>query len=151
MQADNRYYCILSEWWHKTRPDVGKLVDKDLHERARALLRNCETATEQEAIKLLREIKDQRRAPDAVWLRDMRVRVGDEVIVLEQQEACVLQALLELGAATGRQLRKRSGVLDAVKVFHKMRRKYPTLRNYLQPAGKRGQGGYRTTLGSAAD
>jgi len=88
--------------------------------------------------------------PKAVWLGGGRVRVGDETLALEFQEASVLEALVELGAATRPDLERRSGVEDAVGVLKKLTKKFPVLALHIHLPGGRGKGGYRTTIRPAS-
>ena len=81
-------------------------------------------------------------------LRGARVQVGDEFIVLELQEASVLQALVDLRAAMTQQLIDESGYSDAVRVLGKLRNKFPALKPYIEFPGGRGKGGYKTTIRS---
>ena len=84
--------------------------------------------------------------PEAVWLGSGKFRVGDKTIMLESQQAAVLQALVTLRAASKPELEKESGYADAVAVLKKLRKKFPELEPHILLAGGRGKGGYSTTI-----
>jgi len=84
--------------------------------------------------------------PEAVWLGKGRVRIGDETLSLEPQFADVLEALVGLGAAMKPDLQKRSGRDEPGRLLNKLVRKFPRLRSYIVLPGRRGKGGYRTTI-----
>lgn len=86
---------------------------------------------------------------EAVWLSGGRVRVGDQTIQLEEQEADVLQALVETGAAAGPELVERSGRSDAVRILKSITSKHSMLAPYISRPGARGRGGYKTTIKSS--
>jgi len=92
------------------------------------------------------KVRIQPTEPKPVWLGKGRVRVGDKVLALEFQEGTVLQTLVELGAATGKNLERTSGVDDAVRVLKKLRTKYPELEPHIILPRARGRGGYSTTI-----
>ena len=81
-----------------------------------------------------------------VYLGGGRLRMGTEVVVFEGQESFVLEALVELQAATKMQLEVKSGVSDAVRILKGIVRKHPALSAYVTMAKRRGTGGYRTSI-----
>ena len=84
----------------------------------------------------------------AVWLGMGRVRVDGKPVALELQEATVLQALVEMGgAATRPDLEKKSGVKDVAEVMRRLKDRFP---DSISLPGKRGQGGYSTTIADAS-
>jgi hypothetical protein len=90
-----------------------------------------------ERAKILRRIK-------AVWLGNGVVRINDEPVALELQEATVLQALIQLGgAATRPDLEKKAGVKDVAETMKKLKTRFP---DYITLPGRRGKGGYATTI-----
>jgi hypothetical protein len=94
------------------------------------------------------ELKRRKLEPPR-WLGNGRIQIGEEIIVLEDQQAGVMAALVELGAATQAQLVKRSGYKDAVKVLKHIKKKWPELAPHIQTPWARGSGGYRTTIKKA--
>ena len=80
-----------------------------------------ETLSEEQRVGWMREAV-AKQTPEAVWLGDGRVRVGDKTIALEFQESNVVEALVELRAAMKSDLVKKSGVEDAVVVLKKLRK-----------------------------
>jgi hypothetical protein len=85
--------------------------------------------------------------PEAVYLGQGRIRIGDDTLCLAGQEATVIEALVDCGAASKADLETKSGYADAVKVLRRIReKKYPILAPYITMAGKRNSGGYRTTI-----
>jgi hypothetical protein len=103
------------------------------------------------APKVGREPDKGASTPDVIpmWIGNNRIAVGDKTIVLEFTEGTVLQALIELGAATKPELEKRSRVDDAVAVLKRVKKKYPELSPCISTPGSRGRGGYSTTIGTA--
>ncbi len=87
-----------------------------------------------------------RAEQEAVWLGKGRVRIGDQTLSLEPQFADVLEALIELRAATKPELQKRSGREEPGRLLNKLVRKIPSLRPYIVLPGRRGKGGYSTTI-----
>jgi hypothetical protein len=83
---------------------------------------------------------------DAVWLGNRTIRIGDEIFSLEVQFAEVLEALVELGAATKPQLQKKSGKDDPDRLLRRLVKRFPRLQSYITFPGRRGKGGYRTTI-----
>lgn len=81
-----------------------------------------------------------------VYLGQGRMRVGDAMYSFEGQEHYVLDALINVGAATTSELRKQSGVPDAVKVLKGLCKKYDFLKHAISLPGRRNNGGYRTTI-----
>ncbi len=81
-----------------------------------------------------------------VFLGDGIYQKGSENIKLDGNEANVVQALLELGAATKDELTKQSGVSDASRVLRGVHRKHAMLRDSITLPGRKGRGGYRTTI-----
>ena len=80
----------------------------------------------------------------AVWLGKGVVRIGDEPVALEYQEATVLQALIQLGgAATRPDLEKKASVKDVAEIMKKLETRFP---GYITLPGRRGRGGYGTTI-----
>ncbi len=83
---------------------------------------------------------------EAVYLGQGRVRIGNGTISLAGQEHAVIEALVDLKAASKSDLETKSGYADAVKVLRRIRDKYPVLKPYIIMAGKRNSGGYQTTI-----
>lgn len=75
-----------------------------------------------------------------------------ERIRFDNQEELVLQALVELGAATKHQLNTRSGVQDSVTILKRILRKWPLLQSegWIVCPGGKGKGGYRTSIRTIA-
>lgn len=85
--------------------------------------------------------------PTVATFANGKLKIGDETLAFEGQESYVLQALVELKAATKVELENKSGVPDAVTVLKRIIRKYPQkLKDYITLPGGRGRGGYRTTI-----
>ena len=82
----------------------------------------------------------------ALWLGEGKVRVGNETKKLESQLSDVLQALVEMEAATTPDLIQKSGRVEAPKLLRKIVKKFPMLEPYISFPGKRGSGGYSTTI-----
>ena len=90
---------------------------------------------------------DEPAVEPAVWLGDGRVKIGDEPpITLEGQLADAVQGLVELGSATGPMLDKKVNRADCDKLLHQAVKKFPALAPYITFPGRRGKGGYRTTI-----
>lgn len=87
----------------------------------------------------------------AVWLGDGRVRVGTEVRALSQRFANVLQALVELRAATTAELVSESGEEEAGKLLRRLVVSNSYLRPYIHFPGKKCAGGYSTTIIAAVE
>lgn len=81
-----------------------------------------------------------------VYLGGGRVRFGDQTITLCVQETAVLEALVDNGALSKKDLETKSGYDSAVKVLRQILKKYPALRNAIVLPGKAHSGGYRTTI-----
>jgi hypothetical protein len=81
-----------------------------------------------------------------LYLGHGRLKIGDETKCFTGQELLVLEAIVELQAATKRQLEARSGVGEAVRVLKRMVDKHPELQDYIIARPGRNKGGYRTTI-----
>jgi hypothetical protein len=85
--------------------------------------------------------------PDAAWLGDGRVRVGPDLLTLAPQYADALEALLRLGGtATGPELDERSGRRRAGALLRALVKRHPCLGPHIRCPGRRGGGGYSTTV-----
>ncbi len=84
----------------------------------------------------------------AVYLGNRRVKVGDAPpLVVTEMEDCVISAVVEAGGACDiDELKKKSGVSDAPRVFKNLAAKYSELAPHIIAPGGKGQGGYRTTI-----
>lgn len=83
----------------------------------------------------------------AIFERPNKVKIADEPpIMLENMEATVIQALIELGAGDQAQLADRSGVTQPGRILKRIVKKHPQLGHYIILPGGRGRGGYRTTI-----
>lgn len=82
----------------------------------------------------------------ATWLGDGRVRIGGAVIELSGRDASIVQAMVELRAATTRELIVRSGYEDAVRYLRRVVEKHPELAPHIQFPGRERLRGYRTTI-----
>lgn len=71
---------------------------------------------------------------------------GNEFLRLDGAEANVLQALVELRAATKDKLIAESGVSNAAAVLRRMKQKYSMLAEAIVFPGARGRGGYTTSI-----
>ena len=90
--------------------------------------------------------------PEPVYFRrDGLCTSGKESIRLEDAEAIVVQALVELRAATKDGLISHSGVEDAVAILRRIKTKHPMLARAIVFPGGRGKGGYSTTIEPAGD
>jgi hypothetical protein len=85
-----------------------------------------------------------------VCLGSGKFSVGDRQISLEDIEAIVVEALVDLRSANQEELRQHSGVNDAPRVLARVAKKYPDLGRHIILPGKRGAGGYSTTIERAA-
>lgn len=85
-------------------------------------------------------------AAEIMFLGGGRYQAGDEIIALDGNQASVLQALVELRAATKDDLVRKSGVEDAPRVLRTIRKKHPQLAPAITLPGGKGRGGYRTTV-----
>ena len=83
---------------------------------------------------------------DAVYLGKGRLRIGTDTMVFEGQQEMVLEALVELQAATKTQLEIKSGVSDAVRILKRLVAKHSSLKAYVTIPGTRGAGGYQTSI-----
>jgi len=83
---------------------------------------------------------------EAVFLGNGRIRIGRQVVCLDGAQANVVQALVELQAATKRRLINHSGVGDAHQVLKKVSTSFPVLAPHIDLPGRRGTGGYRTSI-----
>lgn len=82
----------------------------------------------------------------AVRLGDGRYKVGGETLKIGKTPDKVLGALVSLGAAMKQELADKAGVRDACRHLRLIVRKYPLLAPYISLPGRKGQGGYRTTI-----
>ncbi|MBI3461844.1 MAG: hypothetical protein HY000_02125 [Planctomycetes bacterium] len=82
----------------------------------------------------------------SVYLGDGLIEVDGEPYRLEPAQEMVIEALVELRAATKEQLIERSGVEDAVNVLKAICQAIPQLSTHITLPGGRGKGGYRTTI-----
>jgi len=84
----------------------------------------------------------------ARYLGEGKCQVGVEApFQLEESEASVLQALIELGGTAKKPaLINRSGVDDAPRVLRRIRKNCPQLAPYITLPGGKGRGGYRTSI-----
>jgi HEAT repeat protein len=83
----------------------------------------------------------------ARYLGDGRCQVGaDPEFRIEEKEAYVLEAIVELRAADKKSLIERSGVADAPRILKRIREKYLKLAPHIVCPGRRGRGGYSTTI-----
>lgn len=83
----------------------------------------------------------------ALFERPNKVKIADAApIVLEDIEAAVIQALIELGAGNQLQLADRSGVNQPGRILKRIVDKHPQLGRYIILPGRKGHGGYRTTI-----
>lgn len=104
------------------------------------------TAITEEAVWWAKGLQtDQANAP-ANYLGDGKVQIGVECYRLEGQAEIVLEALVELRAATKDELAEKSGVDDAHKVLATIRKNLPALASHITFPGGKGKGGYRTTI-----
>ena len=86
----------------------------------------------------------------ARYLGARRCQVGAEPeFMIDERESYVLQALVELRVADKAALIKKSGVKTAPRVLKRICEKYAQLATYIVLPGKRGSGGYRTTIKGA--
>lgn len=96
------------------------------------------------------EVKQRKPTADqeAVYIGDKKCQVdNDPPITLEEGEDTVLVALIELGGSASKsQLSVHSGRSDAHKVLKRIAEKHATLAAHITLPGKRGAGGYRTTI-----
>lgn len=96
--------------------------------------------------KALDELASVHRKPtEVVYLGGGRLRIGTVTVALEGQEELVLEALVDLQAATKMQLERESGVSDAVRILKGIVKKH-SLEGYVTSPGRRGAGGYQTTI-----
>jgi hypothetical protein len=86
---------------------------------------------------------------DAVSLGDERFRVGRVTIKLDVTQASVLESLVRLEAASLDELRKESGCNDAARILKRIKQSHPPLAPFITLPGRKGHGGYRTTIRSA--
>lgn len=89
--------------------------------------------------------------PPVVFHSDGLYMAGAMPIRLEGAEADVMQALVELKAATADQLVKRSGDSHAVRDLKSIKNKHPFLGEHIILPTRKGQGGYRTTIVQSGD
>ena len=80
-----------------------------------------------------------------------RYRIGADTIALTGRQADVLQALVELRAATLSDLQTRSGVGNPSIALSQICNRYPALARFIKLAGGKGKGGYSTTILPHAD
>jgi hypothetical protein len=73
-------------------------------------------------------------------------RAEGEQFCLTAREDAVIEALMASGPMDGGTLTDRSGWKDAPRVLRNIVQKYPLLRPYMRFPGKRGGGGYSTTI-----
>lgn len=97
---------------------------------------------------LLGRLRTNNEGPKAEssYLGDGRLRIGAETMVFEGQELFVLEAIVELQAATKTQLESKSGVSDAVRILKRMVAKHPSMKACVTIPGIRGAGGYQTNI-----
>jgi len=84
--------------------------------------------------------------PDAAYLDGHRLRIGADAFSLTFRQRAVLGALVRLGASDKGQLETESGYSDAIRVLRDIVRKYPRLQQHITFPGRKGRGGYRTTI-----
>ncbi len=84
--------------------------------------------------------------PAAVYLGDGLLQIGAEPLRLHGQEELVIEALVDLHAASKKDLEDESGVADAVTVLRRIRKTHPILEAHIILPGKKNAGGYRTTI-----
>jgi hypothetical protein len=140
---------VLEQYLGKQGPGRRGPANPELVARVDAALRGPGVA-ESVFITLADEIDGTSKpSAEAVWIGVGKVRVGNKKFTLESQLADVLQSLVELGAATEPQLRDHSGHGEPVKLLRKLVKKFPLLAPYIHFPGKRGGGGYSTTIVAA--
>ncbi len=110
-------------------------------QRWRASMRLSEAVSYLEA-----ECERRQGVLEAFSLGDGCFEVGSEAIKLESAQASVLESLVTLRAATKSELVRQSGVADAPRVLKQIKRQVPVLSRFILIPGRRGKGGYRTTI-----
>lgn len=83
---------------------------------------------------------------DVLFHGDGLYTCGDNAIRLEGSQAYVLEALVELRAATKDDLVRQSGVDDAPRVLRTIRKANDLLAPAIRLPGGKGKGGYATTI-----
>jgi hypothetical protein len=84
--------------------------------------------------------------PEVAWLDDGRLRIGDRIVKLDPPIAAALKALVERGAASSSDLASRSMLDDPGRELRKLVKKFPESAPYITLPGRKGSGGYRTTI-----
>ena len=82
----------------------------------------------------------------AEFLGSGRYRVVGEELCFEGQQAKALAALVQLRSATKQSLVDKSGVEDAPRVLRMICKKFPQLAPFIRLPGKKGAGGYSTSI-----
>jgi len=93
----------------------------------------------------------EEQLPPAVWLGDSKVRIGNQTIVLDYQIGKLLEVLVERdGAAKQDELATATKFApeEIPKLMRKLKQKLPGL---VTTPGKKGQGGYSTTVQPRAE
>lgn len=85
--------------------------------------------------------------PKCVWLGECRYQIGDEPPkAIPRQYADVLESLVVLRAATTQILEKHANRSGVSKLLGKLRKNYKELAPYIILPGRKGTGGYQTTI-----
>lgn len=93
----------------------------------------------------------QKAAPETVTLLPSgKLTIGDETITLTDRQRNVLQALVEKRSAQKSELISASGHDEAPKILRGLVNSYPVLARFITTPGRKGAGGYRTTIAAAA-
>lgn len=82
----------------------------------------------------------------AEFLGEGRYQVGETVLTLGSAQAKVLESLVELRTASKQRLVDVSGTDDAPRVLKTIRTNHPELARFIQLPGRKGAGGYRTSI-----
>ena len=83
---------------------------------------------------------------DVRYLGDCRLRIAGKTVTLTAREDSVLAALVSLQSASKQALEETSGYGDAVRVLRGLVNKYHKLKKWITFPGKKGHGGYQTTV-----
>ena len=84
--------------------------------------------------------------PEAIWLGEGRVRIGQRTIKLEPPLAAALEALIKRRAATKAELTVDSKLVDPGRELRRLVKKHPDLAPHITLPGRKGKGGYSTTI-----
>ena len=87
-------------------------------------------------------VANSQESPAVIYLGGGLLQIGTMPLRLQGQEELVIEALVDLRAASKKELETKSGVADAVTVLRRIRDTHPCLKDRIILPGKKNAGGY---------